>query len=158
MTVDDHSIRSPVLDNVWEDVDIHKRGPVLAGANLSQFTIGVTQAKSRLACVWSCPEELPLKKCLQFSEASRNGCLRTKAGRSDAREKLAVGSEIAIERRQHGWPYYVEPVGIICFEVVAHTEHDKAIYFHTPLQIRRLSRLWCTLFRDSLDTRIGRLR
>src|SRR5262245_41009924 len=68
VTEERHACWSPVLERVGEHIDVHERAPVLAGADLAQLAVGMTQAKGGLALIHAHTEELPLERRLQIAE------------------------------------------------------------------------------------------
>src|SRR6185436_14805154 len=53
-----HTRRPPVFDRVRKDVDVHERAPVLAGAELTELSIGMPEADRGLSRVDSSAEHL----------------------------------------------------------------------------------------------------
>src|SRR5579862_3057334 len=46
-----HAARSPILQRIWEHVDVHERTPTLPGPDLANLAPCMTEAKRCLACI-----------------------------------------------------------------------------------------------------------
>src|SRR5262245_41372806 len=63
-----HSVRSPILHRVREDVDVHERAPGLAGSELAQLSVGMAQPERGLSCVNTRTEKLEFEQRLQCAQ------------------------------------------------------------------------------------------
>src|SRR5207237_10766581 len=121
----------------WKDVRIHEGAPGLAGAELSQFTVRVSQAERRLPGVDAGAEQLELEHSLQLAELGRQRAAHAEPALTDAGEPPAVLAEFIGERRQLGRPYDVEPVRIVLLRLVAGVEHRKPVDFERRFGLGR---------------------
>jgi hypothetical protein len=122
-----HPGRPPVLERVGKDVDVHERTPRLTGAEVPQLSIGVSEPERRLSGIHARAEQLELERGLEVTEWRRSGPFDAEPRLADAEERVAIGRELVLERRQLRGPDYVIPVGLDLVEVVAGIEHHEAV-------------------------------
>src|SRR5262245_50100616 len=122
-----HSVRSPILHRVGEDVDVHEGAPGLAGSELPKLSVGMAQTESGLSCVNTRTKELEFEDRLQCAQTRRDFGPGTKARLSDAEIRIAVGAELVLLGRELDGSYDVEPVRVHLLEVVTRIHHSETI-------------------------------
>src|SRR4029453_5658229 len=95
-----HPGRPPALDRGGEDVDVHERAPVLAGAPRTELAVGVPQADGCLPGVDTRAEHLELELGEEIAHRRWRVRLDAEARLPDAVKAVAGRRKLAGEGRQ----------------------------------------------------------
>src|ERR1044071_136421 len=122
-----HSVWSPILHGVWKNIDVHEGTPGLAGPEMAQLSIGMSQSERGLSCIRARPEKLEFEDRFQCAGARRNFRFGSKARLPDTEISIAVGAELIRPGREFDWAYDVEPIRVYLLEVIARIHHGEPI-------------------------------
>ncbi len=90
-----------------------------------------------LAGIHARAEELELEGRLEISEVGWYGRAYPQARLARAEVRVAVGSELALERGELGGPHHVEPVGLDLIGVVPRVHHGEAVHLELRFAVLR---------------------
>src|SRR5262249_10184373 len=115
---EDDAGRSPVLERVGEDVDVHERTVELTGTELPDLEVGADEAERRPATVHTGAEQVPIEDAFDLAGIRRHSSAHAKPRRADTKIRVTVAPEFVFERRQLSRPKDVVEIGVDGVEIV----------------------------------------
>src|SRR5262249_33114005 len=121
------SVRSPIFNCVWKRIRVYEGAPVLSGAELPQFAIGVAQTKNGLTSIIAAAEQLEFENSFQLAKPGGHRCLTPKSGLPDTKVGVPARRKLILEGRQFCRPQDVKIVGMGLVKLVTGIEHRKSV-------------------------------
>src|SRR6185369_5127608 len=98
---EEHPVRTPVLEDVRKDVDIHEGAVRLSGAEFSPLTVDVARTNGELPLIRPHTEQVVLEYHLERRALWRgNGRPHPESRLPSTDPGVAVGAELVLERRK----------------------------------------------------------
>src|SRR5262249_17980336 len=127
---EDHPVRSPVIEDVGKDVDVHERTPELPAAELAPLSPREPQPNRRQSRVDADAAHVELELREGIAVFGRRAHLDAKATLTSAEIRVAVRIELGPERRQLRWSHDVEPERVDAPRVEDHIPLAEAVDLH----------------------------
>src|SRR5262245_59249198 len=122
-----HARRSPIVDDVGEQVTIHEQTIGLACEYRPPAPIGMAQPKRRLPRIHADAVEIELELRLVVLAAQLTAGCRTQARLANADDRLTVAAELAFGRRYLRWPQGGIPARIDPVEILHDVDLGEAV-------------------------------